>query len=134
VWDGWSQSLYALVGARPLQVAAHAMGVVVWAVLPFAALIPAFSFGFWGLDMVHGWWDIVFAVCAILAVVTILEAESVVRRVHRQNHFYTATLPLGGLCLVVAAASGLVRGASWRRRPVKETCGSDTAAVGSGKR
>jgi hypothetical protein len=112
LWDGWSQSLYRLLGARPLLVAAHALSMVAWAVLPFVALIPAFSFGFWGLDMVRGWWDVVFAVCAILAVVTILQAESVVRRVQRQNHFYTATLPLGGLCLAAAALNGLMREAS----------------------
>jgi chlorobactene glucosyltransferase len=134
LWDGWCQSLYWLLGARPLQVAAHAVGLVAWAVLPFVALIPAFSFGFWGLDIVHGWWDVVFAVSAILAVVTILQAESVVRRVHRQNHFYTATLPLGGLCLAAAAVSGLVREAAWRRPSVKGTCGSDTATVRSGER
>jgi hypothetical protein len=109
LWDGWSQSLYWLLGARPLLVAAHALSMVGWAVLPFVALIPAFSFGFWGLDMVRGWWDVVFAVCAILAVVTILQAESVMRRVQRQNHFYTATLPLAGLCLAAAALNGLMR-------------------------
>jgi chlorobactene glucosyltransferase len=132
LWDGWSQSLYWLLGARPLQVVAHALGVVAWAVLPFGALIPAFSFGFWGLDMVRGWWDVVFAVCAILAAVTILQAESVVRRVHRQNHFYTATLPLGGLCLAAAAVNGLIRQASWGRPSVKGTCRSNTAAARSG--
>ena len=104
-----------------------------WAVLPFVALIPAFSFGFWGLDMVHGWWDIAFAVIAILAVVTILQAESVVRRVHRQSHFYTAILPLGGLCLAAAAVTGCVREAAWRKPPVKGTCRSDTATVWSGE-
>jgi hypothetical protein len=134
LWDGWSQSLYVVLGARPLQVTAHALGLVAWAVLPFAALIPAFSFGFWGLDMVHGWWDVVFAVSAILAAVTILQAESVVRRVHRQNHFYTPALPLGGLCLAAAAVTGLVREATWRRPSLKGTCRSDTATVRSGER
>jgi hypothetical protein len=133
LWDGWSQSLYVLCGGRPLPVVAHALGILAWAVLPFVALIPAFSFGFWGLDMVHGWWDIAFAVSAILAVVTILQAESVVRRVHRQNHFYTAILPLGGLCLAAAAVTGCVREAAWRKPPVKGTCRSDTATVWSGE-
>jgi hypothetical protein len=119
LWDGWSRSLYVLFGGRPLRVAAHAVGILAWAVLPFVALIPAFSFGFWGLDMVHGWWDVVFAVSAILAVVTILQAESVVRRVHRQSHFYTATLPLGGLCLAAAAMTGCVREATWRKPPAE---------------
>ncbi len=109
LWDGWSRSLYVRLGGRPLRLAAHAIGILGWAVLPFVALIPAFSFGFWGLDMVHGWWDVALAVSAILAVVTILQAESVVRRVHRQSHFYTATLPLGGLCLAAAAVAGCVR-------------------------
>jgi chlorobactene glucosyltransferase len=134
LWDGWSQSLYVLLGARPLQVAAHAVGLMTWAVLPFVALIPAFSFGFWGLDMVRGWWDVVFAVSAILAGVTILQAESVVRRVHRQNHFYTATLPLGGLCLAAAVVTGLVREAAWKRPSVKGTARSDRATVRSGER
>jgi Glycosyl transferase family 2 len=133
LWDGWSQSLYVLLGARPLQVAAHAVGIVAWAVLPFAALIPAFSFGFWGLDTVHGWWDVVFAASAILAAVTILQSESVVRRVNRQNHFYTATLPLGGLCLAAAAAAGLVREVAWRKPSVGGACRSGTATVRSGE-
>ena len=132
-WDGWSQSLYVQCGGRPLRVAAHAVGILAWAVLPFVALIPAFSFGFWGLDIVHGWWDIAFAVSAILAVVTILQAESVVRRVHRQSHFYTAILPLGGLCLAAAALTGCVREAAWRKPLVKGTCRSDTATVRSGE-
>jgi Glycosyl transferase family 2 len=134
LWNCWSQSSYILLGARPLQVAAHAVGVMLWAVLPFAALIPAFSFGFWGLDTMRGWWDIVFAVCAILAVVTILQAESVVRRVHRQNHFYTATLPLGGLCLAVAAVHGLVREASGRKPSVEDMGRPGRATVRHSKR
>ena len=134
LWDGWSQSLYVLSGRRPLRVAAHAVGILAWAVLPFVALIPAFSFGFWGLDMVHGWWDVAFAVSAILAVVTILQAESVVRRVHRQSHFYTATLPLGGLCLAAAAVTGCVREAVSRKPPVKGTRRSDTATAWSEER
>jgi len=134
LWDGWSQSLYMLFGGRPRRVAAHTAGILAWAVLPFAALIPAFSFGFWGLDMVHGWWDVAFAVSAILAVVTILQAESVVRRVQRQSHFYTATLPLGGLCLAAAAVTGFVREGAWRKRPVESVCRSDTATVRSGQR
>ena len=133
LWDGWSQSLYVLCGGHPLRVAAHAVGILALAVLPFVALIPAFSFGFWGLDIVHGWWDIAFAVSAILAVVTILQAESVVRRVHRQSHFYTAILPLGGLCLAAAALTGCVREAAWRKPPVKGTCRSDTATAWSGE-
>jgi chlorobactene glucosyltransferase len=127
LWDGWSQSLCVLFGRHPLRVAAHVVGILAWAVLPFVALIPAFSFGFWGLDMVHGWWDVAFAVSAILAVVTILQAESVVRRVHRQSHFYTATLPLGGLCLAAAAMIGCVREAVSRKPPVKGMRRSDTA-------
>ncbi|HSF33549.1 MAG TPA: glycosyltransferase family 2 protein [Candidatus Tectomicrobia bacterium] len=134
LWDYWSQDLYILLGARPLQVAAHAVSLVLWAVLPFVALIPAFSFGFWGLDTMRGWWDIVFAICAILAVVTILQAESVVRRVHRQNHFYTATLPLGGLCLAVAAVSGLLREALWRMPAVKGMGRSGPAPARPNKR
>jgi glycosyltransferase involved in cell wall biosynthesis len=133
LWAGWSQSLYVLSGRRPLRVAAHAVGILAWAVLPFVALIPAFSFGFWGLDMVHGWWDVAFAVSAILAVVTILQAESVVRRVHRQSHFYTATLPLGGLCLAAAAVTGCVREAVSRKPPVKGTRRSHTATARSGE-
>jgi hypothetical protein len=133
LWEGWSQSLSVLLGVRPLRLAAHAVGILAWAVLPFAALIPAFSFGFWGVDTMHGWWDVIFAVSAILAVVTILQAESVVRRVHRQSHFYTATLPLGGLCLAAAALTGLVREVAWSRAPVKSTCRSDTAPVRSGE-
>jgi hypothetical protein len=128
LWEGWSQSLCVLFGTRPLRITAHALGMVAWAVLPFAALIPAFSFGFWGLDMVHGWWDVVFAVSAILAVVTILQAESVVRRVHRQNHFYTATLPLGGFCLAAAAVRGLVRVGA-RRRPSGRGASASNAAM-----
>ena len=114
LWEGWSESLYFLLGAHPIRLAAHVVAMLVWAVLPFVALIPALSFGFWGLDVVHGWWDVVLAVCAILTVVTILQAESVVRRIQRQNHLYTATLPLGGVCLAVAGLHGLVRRA-WRR-------------------
>jgi chlorobactene glucosyltransferase len=134
LWDGWSQSLCVLLGTHPLQVIAHAAGMVAWAVLPFVALIPAFSFGFWGLDMVHGWWDVVFAVSAILAVVTILQAESVVRRVHRQSHFYTATLPLGGFCLAAAVVSGLVRVSAWRRLSVQNARGSKAATMKPGER
>jgi glycosyl transferase family 2 len=129
LWDGWSQTLYMLLGARPIPVAAHALGLLTWAALPFAALMPAFSFGFWGLDLVHGWWDVVLAVSAILAVVTILQAESVVRRVHRQNHFYTATLPLGGLCLAAAMITRLLRETMWSRRSSKGTGRPDAAAV-----
>jgi chlorobactene glucosyltransferase len=131
LWDGWSQSLYVLFGGRPLRVIVHAVAILAWAVLPFMALVPAFSFGFWGLDMVHGWWDVVFAASAILAVVTILQAASVVRRVHRQSHFYTATLPLAGLCLAAAAVTGCVREAAWRKPPVKDTGRSDTATIRS---
>jgi chlorobactene glucosyltransferase len=109
LWAGWGADLYRLFGARPWRVIAHAVALWMWTVLPFAALIPAFSFGFWGLDAVHGWWDVVLAVSAILAVVTILQSQSVLRRVHRQNHFYTATLPLGGLCLGAAALWRLTR-------------------------
>jgi chlorobactene glucosyltransferase len=108
VWEGWSQCFYQVCGPHPLRVVGHVAGVVAWAVLPFAALIPAFSFGFWGLDAIHGWWDVVLAVCAIIAGVTILQAASVVRRVHRQNHLYTATLPLGGLFVAAAGLYGLV--------------------------
>jgi len=134
LWHGWSQTLFQLLGPHPIPVAAHAVGVLAWAALPFAALIPAFSFGFWGLDLVRGWWDVVFAVSAILAVVTILQAESVVRRVHRQSHFYTATLPLGGLCLATAMLTGLFREVIWRR-PSRQGIGrSDASAVGCGER
>jgi hypothetical protein len=122
------------LGARPFSVAAHAVGLLTWAALPFAALIPAFSFGFWGLDLVHGWWEVMLAVSTILAVVTILQAESVVRRVHRQNHFYTATLPLGGLCLAAAMMTGLLRETARRRRLHKGMGRSDAAAVGCGER
>jgi chlorobactene glucosyltransferase len=131
LWEGWSQSLYVLLGGRPLRVAAHAVGILTWAVLPFVALIPAFSFGFWGLDAIHGWWDVALAVSAILAAVTILQAESVVRRVHRQSHFYTATLPLGGLCLAAAAAAGCLRQVVSRTPPVKGRYRSDTATLRS---
>ena len=133
LWDGWSRSLYVRLGGRPLRLAAHVIGILGWAVLPFAALIPAFSFGFWGLDMVHGWWDVALAVSAILAVVTILQAESVVRRVHRQSHFYTATLPLGGLCLAAAAVAGCVWAAAGRKPLVNDTYRSGTATVWSGE-
>lgn len=126
LWEGWSKSLYFLLGAHPLPIATHVLGVLAWAVLPFAALIPAFSFGFWGLDVVHGWWDVVLAVGAILAVVTILQAESVVRRVQRQNHFYTATLPLGGVCVATAGLHGLVRWALWKEASVEGACLSNT--------
>jgi chlorobactene glucosyltransferase len=129
LWDAWSQSLYGLLGGRPLWMAAHAVGILGWAVLPFVAVIPAFSFGFWGLDTIHGWWDVVLAVSAILAVVTILQAESVVRRVHRQSHFYTATLPLGGLCLAAAVLAGCLREGGARRPPVKGRYRSDKATL-----
>jgi chlorobactene glucosyltransferase len=115
LWQGWSKHLYPLLGAHPWRIGAHALNIWAWAVLPFAALVPAFSFGFWGLDGVQGWWDVVFAVCTILAVVTILQAQSVLRRVHRQNHFYTATLPLGGLCLGAAAMRAVLQGARRER-------------------
>jgi chlorobactene glucosyltransferase len=131
LWEGWSQSFYVLFGGRPWRVVAHAVAILAWAVLPFVALIPAFSFAFWGLDMVHGWWDVAFAASAILAVVTILQAASVVRRVHRQSHFYTATLPLAGLCLAAAAVAGCVREAAWRKPPVQDTGRSDTAPIRS---
>jgi hypothetical protein len=122
LWEGWSESLFFLLGAHPLLIAAHVLGMLAWAVLPFAALIPAFSFGFWGLDVVRGWWDVVLAVCAILAVVTILQAESVVRRVHRQSHFYTATLPLGGVCVAAAGLHGLARWALRREAWLEGAC------------
>jgi chlorobactene glucosyltransferase len=112
LWDGWGAHLYALLGAHPLWGATHACALWAWTVLPFAALVPAFTFGFWGLDAVEGWWDVVLAVCAIVAVVTMLQAESVLRRVHRQNHLYTATLPLGGLCLGAALMAALTRRAA----------------------
>jgi hypothetical protein len=112
LWDGWGAHLYALLGAHPFWGATHACALWAWTVLPFAALVPAFAFGFWGLDAVEGWWDVVLAVCAILAVVTILQAESVLRRVHRQNHLYTAALPLGGLCLGAALMAVLTRRAT----------------------
>jgi Glycosyl transferase family 2 len=131
LWESWSQSLPCQLGTHPLLVAAHVMGILAWAVLPFAALLPAFSFGFWGLDAVHGWWDVVLAVCAILAGVTILQAESVVRRVHRQNHFYTATLPLGGICVAAAGLNGLIRKVLRKQGPIEGTWRSDT--IGSGK-
>jgi hypothetical protein len=102
-------------------------------VLPFVALIPAFSFGFWGLDTVHGWWDVALAISAILAVVTILQAESVVRRVHRQSHFYTATLPLGGVCLVAAAVAGCIRAEAGENPPVDGRCRAGTATVWPGE-
>jgi chlorobactene glucosyltransferase len=133
LWGYWSQSLYLLLGARPLQVTAHAVVLVLWAVLPFVALIPALSFGFWGIDTMRGWWDVVFAVCAILAGVTILQAESVVRRVHRQNHFYTGTLPLGGLCLAVAAMSRVVRGALSREPSVEDMGQAGTPTMRSSR-
>lgn len=109
LWEGWSARLYDLLGAHPSRVAIQALGIWGWSVLPFAAMVPAFSFGFWGLDAVQGWWDVVLAVTTILAVVTILQAQSVLRRVHRQNHWYTATLPLGGVCLGAAVISAMVR-------------------------
>jgi hypothetical protein len=133
LWEGWSHSLYTRLGGRPWRLAAHALGIVAWAVLPFMALIPAFSFGFWGLDMIHGWWDVALAVSAILAVVTILQAESVVRRVHRQSHFYTATLPLGGLCLAAAAAAGCIRAALGRTPPAAGARHSGTTTIWSGE-
>lgn len=131
LWESWSQSLPCQLGTHPLLVAAHVIGVSAWAVLPFAALLPAFSFGFWGLDAVHGWWDVVLAVCAILAGVTVLQAESVVRRVHRQNHFYTATLPLGGLCVAAAGLNGLIRKVLRKQGPIDGTWRS--GMIGSGK-
>jgi chlorobactene glucosyltransferase len=131
LWESWSQSLPYRLGAHPLLVAAHVMGVLAWAVLPFAALLPAFSFGFWGLDAVHGWWDVVLAACAILVGVTILQAASVVRRVHRQNHFYTATLPLGGVCVAAAGLNGLIRKVLRKEGPIEGAWRSDT--IGSGK-
>jgi hypothetical protein len=133
LWAGWSDGLYMRLGGRPLWVVAHAIGILGWAVLPFVALIPAFSFGFWGLDMVHGWGDVALAVSAILAVVTILQAESVVRRVHRQSHFYTATLPLGGFCLAAAAVAGCVRATTGKEPPLNGECRSGTATVWSGE-
>jgi Glycosyl transferase family 2 len=132
LWEGWSQSLPCRLGAHPLLVAAHVMGILAWAVLPFAALLPAFAFGLWGLDAVHGWWDVVLAICAILAGVTILQAESVVRRVHRQNHFYTATLALGGGCVAAAGLNGLVRKMLRKEGSTEGTWRSDT--LGAGKR
>jgi glycosyltransferase involved in cell wall biosynthesis len=131
LWEGWSKSLYCQFGAHPLLAAAYVMGILAWAVLPFAALLPAFSFGFWGLDAVQGWWDVVLAACAILAGVTILQAESVVRRVHRQNHFYTATLPLGGICVAAAGLNGFVRKMLRKEGSIEGTWWSDT--IGSGK-
>lgn len=110
LWEGWSESLYFHLGARPVLIAAHVLVIWTWTVLPFAALVPALSFGFWGVDTIQGWWDVALAVCTILAVVTILQAQSVLRRVHRQNHLYTATLPLGGLCLGASAINALVQG------------------------
>jgi hypothetical protein len=115
LWQGWSRSLCRLFGTHPLRLGAHALSLWAWAVLPFAALGPALSFGFWGLDGVQGWWDVVLAVCTILAVVTILQAQSVLRRVHRQNHLYTATLPLGGLCLGAAAMHALLQRGNSKR-------------------
>ena len=109
LWEGWGRSFSSLLGPHPLRVALHVLGLFAWTVLPFAALLPAFSFGFWGLDVIHGWWDVVLAACAILAGVTILQAASVVRRVHRQSHFYTVTLPLGGICVAAAGLNGLIR-------------------------
>ena len=131
LWDSWGQSLYVRFGGSSLRVAAHAVGIFAWAVLPFAALIPAFSFGLWGLDTVREWWDVAFAVSAILVVVTILQAESVVRRVHRQSHFYAVTLPLGGLCLAAAALAGCVREVAWRKPPANDARRSDTAMTRS---
>jgi chlorobactene glucosyltransferase len=128
LWEGWSESLYFLLGAHPVLIAAHVVGMLAWAVLPFAVLIPACSFGFWGLDVVHGWWDVVLAVCAILAAVTILQAESVVRRVQRQNHFYAATLPLGGVCVAAAGLHGLARWALWREASLEGACLSNTVS------
>lgn len=130
LWESWSQRLPCQLGAPPLSVSAHVVGILAWAVLPFAALLPAFSFGFWGLDAVHGWWDVVLAVCAILAGVTILQAESVVRRVHRQSHFYTATLPLGGLCIAAAGLNGLLRKVLRKQGPIGGTWRSDTMRSG----
>jgi hypothetical protein len=129
LWVGWGEDLSRLIGARPLRLAIHAVALWIWAVLPFVALVPAFSFGFWGLDAVRGWWDVVLAVSAILAVVTILQAHSVLRRVQRQSHFYTGTLPLGGLCLGAAAI--------WRltsRRPETEWSAENSALAGAKER
>lgn len=122
LWDGWSTHLYGLLGARPLVVAGQATAIWAWTVLPFAAIVPAFAFGFGGLDAVEGWWDVLLAVSTILAVVTILQSQSILRRVHRQNHLYAITLPLGGLWLGAAAINALVRRAvtrdvRWRGRP-----------------
>ncbi|MBI3329990.1 MAG: hypothetical protein HYZ81_25195, partial [Nitrospinae bacterium] len=110
LWKGWSHSWSVLLGARVPRVLGHTLVLWAWTVLPFAALLPALSFGFWGLDTIRGWWDIIFAVSTILAVVTILQGHSVLRRVQRQNHLYTVTLPLGGLCLGAAAINALVQG------------------------
>ena len=69
--------LYVRLGGRPLRVAfltpAYWDGLFV---LPFAALIPAFPSGF---GVRHGAWMVgcCLPVSAILAVVTILQAESV---------------------------------------------------------
>lgn len=125
LWEGWSRRLYDAFGSRTLPVIGHVLGVLAWAALPFATLIPAFSFGFWGLDAIHGWWDVVLAVCAIVAGVTILQAASVVRRVHRQNHFYTATLPLGGLFVAAAGLSGLMRAGAEKRNGASGKFGAD---------
>ncbi len=131
LWDGWGAHLYSLLGAHPLWGATHACALWAWTVLPFAVVVPAFAFGFWGLDAVEGWWDVVLAVCAILAVVTMLQAESVLRRVHRQNHLYTATLPLGGLCLGAALMAALTRRAAKEGGLVSEKCVPDADSLPS---
>jgi GT2 family glycosyltransferase len=122
LWQEIGRALGARLGPSRPAVAAHAIALGVWTVSPFLALIPAFAFGFWGLDAVQGWWEVVFAVCAILAAVTVLQAQSVLRRVHRQNHFYTATLPLGGLCVGAALLWGLRRGGMLEHQSPARPC------------
>jgi chlorobactene glucosyltransferase len=134
LWDGWGAHLYSLLAAHPFWGATHTFALWTWTVLPFAALVPAFAFGFWGLDAVQGWWDVVLAVCAILAVVTVLQAESVLRRVHRQNHLYTATLPLGGLCLGAAVMAAVVRRAAREGGLVSGEYVSDAETLPSNER
>jgi hypothetical protein len=134
LWDGWGAHLYSLFGAHPLRGATHALVLWTCTVLPFAALVPALAFGFWGLDAVQGWWDVVLAVCAILAVVTMLQAESVLRRVHRQNHLYSATLPLGGLCLGAALMAAVVRRAAREGGLVSGEYGPDAETLPSNER
>ena len=134
LWDGWGAHLYSLFGAHPLRGVTHALVLWICTVLPFAALAPALAFGFWGLDAVQGWWDVVLAVCAILAVVTMLQAESVLRRVHRQNHLYSATLPLGGLCLGAALMAAVVRRAAREGGLVSGEYGPDAETLPSNER